>query len=270
MADLVFDIGMHNGQDTAYYLASGYEVVAVEANPVLCEAAGERFRQEIAAGQLTVRNVGIAEEAGNLDFWVSDNSEWSSFHKENATREDTGASVVSVSTLQFADLLAQYHAPLYVKVDIEMNDSLCIRDLSRCEALPKYFSFEGHMDAAADVDVLAGLGYTSFKCVRQVDWREINPENMHRQASIRKLLARAGRVPRIAPYLRALHYRARPVNGWKFAPGSSGPLGRDMPGRWLSRDEVLEVWEHRLTVDREMGAGGLGEWFDIHALAASS
>src|ERR1017187_2249171 len=105
MTDLVFDVGMHNGDDTAYYLASGYEVVAVEANPNLCEAAGLRFATEIADGRLTVRNVGIAEAAGELDFWVSENSDWSSFHREHATRAETGASSIRVPTITFSELL---------------------------------------------------------------------------------------------------------------------------------------------------------------------
>jgi hypothetical protein len=41
--NLVLDVGMHNGDDTAYYLASGYDVVAVEANPTLCASARDRF-----------------------------------------------------------------------------------------------------------------------------------------------------------------------------------------------------------------------------------
>ena len=31
---LVYDVGMNNGDDTAYYLRMGYRVVAFEANPV--------------------------------------------------------------------------------------------------------------------------------------------------------------------------------------------------------------------------------------------
>ena len=32
---LIFDIGMNNGNDTDFYLAKGFHVVAVEANPFL-------------------------------------------------------------------------------------------------------------------------------------------------------------------------------------------------------------------------------------------
>ena len=33
--NLIFDIGMHIGQDTEFYLKKGFCVVAVEANPKL-------------------------------------------------------------------------------------------------------------------------------------------------------------------------------------------------------------------------------------------
>ena len=36
--DLIYDIGQHTGEDTAFYLGKGFRVVAVEANPTLAEA----------------------------------------------------------------------------------------------------------------------------------------------------------------------------------------------------------------------------------------
>ena len=56
---VIFDIGMHTGQDTSHYLESGYMVVAVEANPLLVEEAQLKFAKEIAAGNLIILNVGI-------------------------------------------------------------------------------------------------------------------------------------------------------------------------------------------------------------------
>ena len=46
--NLVYDIGMNNGDDTAYYLSLGYKVIAVEAVPDLVDAATERFKFFIA------------------------------------------------------------------------------------------------------------------------------------------------------------------------------------------------------------------------------
>lgn len=40
----VLDLGMHVGDDTAYYLRRGFNVVAVEANPELCRLANENLR----------------------------------------------------------------------------------------------------------------------------------------------------------------------------------------------------------------------------------
>lgn len=50
--DLVFDVGLYNGDDTAYYLYRGFRVVAVEANPYYASRARQRFAPEINAGRL--------------------------------------------------------------------------------------------------------------------------------------------------------------------------------------------------------------------------
>ena len=34
---LIFDVGCNDGQDSDFYLKKGFRVVAVEANPALCE-----------------------------------------------------------------------------------------------------------------------------------------------------------------------------------------------------------------------------------------
>ena len=65
---LIYDVGMHNGDDTAYYLWRGFRVVAIEPNPGLVATAAERFRREIEAGELKVLNVAVAAEDGELPF----------------------------------------------------------------------------------------------------------------------------------------------------------------------------------------------------------
>jgi FkbM family methyltransferase len=67
---LIYDVGMHNGDDTAYYLRRGFRVVAIEPNPTLVATASERFCREIEAGELKILNVGVAAEDGELPFWV--------------------------------------------------------------------------------------------------------------------------------------------------------------------------------------------------------
>src|SRR5215467_3283732 len=80
---LIYDVGMHNGDDTAYYLWRGFRVVAIEANPELVATAANRFRCEIEAGYLKILNVGIAAEDGELPFWVCQtDSRLSSFYHD--------------------------------------------------------------------------------------------------------------------------------------------------------------------------------------------
>ena len=39
-ADLIYDVGMHRGEDTAFYLRKGFRVVAVEADQNSRRGAG--------------------------------------------------------------------------------------------------------------------------------------------------------------------------------------------------------------------------------------
>jgi FkbM family methyltransferase len=67
--DLVFDIGLHNGDDSAYYLHLGYRVVGLEANPLLTAQCTQRFEKEIGQGRMTVVNAGVLKQAGTFTFY---------------------------------------------------------------------------------------------------------------------------------------------------------------------------------------------------------
>ena len=55
---LVYDVGMNNGDDTAFYLHEGHSMIAIEAIPELVEAGGMRFRKGLEAQRLFIINVG--------------------------------------------------------------------------------------------------------------------------------------------------------------------------------------------------------------------
>jgi len=149
-----------------------------------------------------------------------------------------------------------------------MNDSLCLRELERSSSVPRYVSFEGHLGAAADIQFLSQLGSGASRCVRQNDLaRDHAPQRRLARAVRKAILGSRPRSRVLATGLHRLHDRSRSVGGWRFPAGSSGPLGRELPGRWLACDEVLDAWQHLLAIDRELDAAGLGEWFDIHAAA---
>ena len=85
---LIADIGMHDGQDTDFYLRKGFRVVAIEANPELVKTNTERFATYIEKGFLTIINaaLGISEEP--VSFYINDRkSDWSSIHRSIADRD---------------------------------------------------------------------------------------------------------------------------------------------------------------------------------------
>src|SRR5439155_903845 len=50
--DLVFDVGVNNGEDTAHYLRRGFRVVGVDANPEMVAFCERRFEDDIRTRRL--------------------------------------------------------------------------------------------------------------------------------------------------------------------------------------------------------------------------
>ena len=77
MRPLIYDVGMHNGADTDFYLRKGFDVVAIEANPDHVARARERFAADIAEGRLVIHDVALTETAGEVSFFVHEHDDWS-------------------------------------------------------------------------------------------------------------------------------------------------------------------------------------------------
>ena len=162
---LIYDVGMHNGDDTAYYLWRGFRVVAIEPNPELVATAANRFRREIEAGYLKILNVRIAAEEGELPFWVcKTDSRLSSF----APPLDRfyAAHEIRVPCRKFRSILDDFGVPCYLKVDIQGNDFLCIEALDPGE-LPKFLSVEFALSDMPLVALMHERGFNQFKCISQ-------------------------------------------------------------------------------------------------------
>lgn len=67
--DLIYDVGVNDGEDTAYYLSRGFRVVGIECSPVMVEGLRDRFKDEIADGRLVLLNVGVASHNGEMVFF---------------------------------------------------------------------------------------------------------------------------------------------------------------------------------------------------------
>ena len=49
--DLIYDVGLHKGEDAEFYLRKGFRVVAFEADPDLIAFCRERLKEFIDQGQ---------------------------------------------------------------------------------------------------------------------------------------------------------------------------------------------------------------------------
>jgi FkbM family methyltransferase len=280
-ANLIYDVGLHNGADTAYYLHKGFRVLAIEANPILTAAAQVRFKKEIALGLLTVLNIGVADREGTLSFWVNDaNDTQSSFDLARATSHGL-CHEVRVSSYPLSAVTKEYGVPYYLKSDIQGNDFLCIKTLDPSD-LPKYISVEldspqttgQSNDEHNLIADLQAIGYRRFKIINQTTFTDSTPI-FDNQVALRLLRKASSRLPGVKCLINALpvstHLKKTDFDNFldqfdrKFEGGCSGPFGEETWGPWCSFEEIKRRVR---TIERELKVGHNPPgtfWFDVHA-----
>ena len=215
----IVDVGMHHGDDTAFYLAKGFKVIAVEAAPELVASVSEQepFRSAVARGDLVILNVAVADHEGTIEFYLSDQDLWASTDSEMAARFGTAQRQITVPCTTLDKLLEPFGTPYYVKIDVEGADRVCVESLGNLEIMPRFLSFEANLpepeETLAMLSMLESYGYRRFKLVNQA---------LHDTLTL----------PR--PPLEGSYVEAR------FTKHCSGPFGEESPGRWLSMEEIRE------------------------------
>jgi len=281
ISDLIFDVGMNNGDDTAYYLFKGFRVVAIEADPALIECARERFAEPIRQGRLQLVNAAIGPRQEMAPFWICESkSEWNSFDRGIASREGRSCHAIEVHCRPFRDLLKQYGVPYYLKIDIEGHDIFCVADLDSRD-LPHYVSLE--MGSGVEpLWALRDVGYKSYKLITQHDHSQLSVDLLSLKALVKRQLhpypalyrfgrslAQAGRQFLPVASVHSNHQGAG-TNGrpWTFSFGSSGPFGEDTNGSWRTLEETAYTWiafQLGHTVYGPPGPPHLSVWHDVHA-----
>jgi FkbM family methyltransferase len=234
MGPIAYDVGMNNGDDCEYYLKKGYQVVAIDANPLLCQQATRRFENEIRAGRVTILNLGVGPRSSRMTFFIhKGHSVLSTFCPEQAlsgNKSDLNPEVwhpIEIDVRRLSDIIQFFGDGEYVKIDVEGFDVITLKDLSEHKIHPNYISAEAHQ-----IDTfchLIAMGYTEFKFIQGATVQALFSDH-----EIRVL---GGGV--------AKH---------SFLAHSAGPFGEDIPGPWMNKKEILAVWQQR--------GGG---WCDIHA-----
>jgi FkbM family methyltransferase len=236
IGDPIYDVGLADGSDTAYYLSKNLRVLAIEANPIAVKNAREKFADAVKTKRLTILNIGISREQGLLPFWICDTKpEKSSFHQSIPVREGLPYHEISVECRPFSSVLDEFGVPRYLKMDIEANEIHCLRDLSPAD-LPEYISFEKSGYEKQELRLLRELGYTHFKIVSQFHFLpvEFPPSSEQRRyetacrlVNSRNFFVCAARKLGMRHWLDREVSRPRIRAGWSFPMGSSGPLGNE-------------------------------------------
>ena len=225
---LIIDCGAHMGQDSSYYLTSGYKVLAIDASPSLSERMKTVFASAIERKDFSIINVAISKEAGEISFFESTESVWNSAKLEIANRHNCLQTKITVDSLRLSDIvITNGEVPYYIKIDLEGNDYDAIMSLKDVDQslMPQYISCETECigehevisedEALKTLEALKEVGYTKFKLVDQASMCPVNMQNF-------------GSL-------------ARPAHLSNFVFGSTGPFGEDIIAEWIDYEEAKKL-----------------------------
>ncbi|MBX9698242.1 MAG: FkbM family methyltransferase [Acetobacteraceae bacterium] len=235
--DLIFDLGMHRGDDARFYLAKGFRVMALEANPRFCAEARIGFAEAIAAGRLAIEEAALWHAGGTpIPFWLNqDKDDWSSAHRAWAEKGGHAAEEISVAAVTLPELLDRHGLPHYLKCDIEGMDEAFCGQLLADGRRPAFVSIEAvSLDALA---LLRACGYDRVQVVNQAFNPYVHPPDPPREGCF-------------APA--------------QFHGHMSGLFGRELdPAGWRGFAEAAELYLDFRRLQARQGTLAHG-WLDFH------
>ncbi len=242
--DLIYDVGMHKGEDTDFYLRKGFRVIAFEADPDLAQSCRARFASAIQSGRLMIVEGAImdsktAAEKKTIQFFKNNkNSVWGTVSANWAERNEKlgcSSNTIEINTVDFTAALRKYGIPHYLKIDIEGSDMICVAALKQFRERPDYVSIESEVTnldgIREEIAAFVDLGYNSFQAIEQSAIPNQIPPNPSREGQ----------------------YIAE-----RFEEGCSGLFGSELNGEWQSEGSILSRYRKICTILQIMGV--LRKW----------
>ncbi len=229
--NLIYDVGMHQGQDTDFYLKKGFEVVAFEANTANVAFCKQRFAAAIQEKRLTIVEGAIVENAApdekvrfylnkNHSFWGSTADDWAYRNEVMGTTNE----IIEVGAVNFGQAVDKYGMPFYLKADIVGSETICLRALLDFEKKPEYISIRSEKVIFERLNeefrLFELLGYDRFKAIQQ------DVSNLQTTFA--------------APNGEQIEHI--------FEEGGSGFFAEETAGQWKSKEEVLKEYRRIFTL----------------------
>ena len=237
MKKIIYDLGCHNGSNIPYYLLKADLVVAVDANPKLCEIIKYKFEKEIQEKRLIVENCIISHEASGekKSFYIFEELDVLSTiypenksYLENKEIKKSDYTKIEVVSKNILDLIYEFGDPFFIKIDLENYDHIILREIFNNKIIPKYISSECHNLEVFNL-MTNNDEYNFFKLSKGND---VHLED----------------------------YQIKNLSGfeinYKFPLHSAGPFADDIKGDWLPKDIFIS----------QFFLNGGPSWVDIHAL----
>jgi FkbM family methyltransferase len=232
MRKFIIDFGANRGQNLEYFLKRADLVIAVEANPILCEFIEKEFADYVAGGKLIVENCAVSEKdsIGGLAFYIhktrdylstSINQELNPNYKKISIKGKTPGTIIQEHTKP-ADSF------LYAKFDLEGFDSTALNTMVGQGYVSDFISIEAHT-----VDCLVAiLNIREVKGLKLLEGIDI----VKNYSSVDILTLN------------------KTIEKFSFKQHSSGPFGDDIAGEWMDKRIFIDYF-----LLKRFG------WKDIHA-----
>ena len=214
---LIYDFGMHNADDTEIYLRKGFRVVAIEADPSLCEQARKRLSEHVASGELVVVNKAIGERPGTFSFYVCNENDALStaalnFAEMRSRHSGMTFRELAVEFTTADQIIAEHGLAHYIKIDIEGHDLICLKQMAGGHVASDFLSFElDRREYPAALGACRQMGFTRFALVDQGKLAGKSAPNPSREG------------------LTILH---------RYEIGQAGPFGADVESEWMGAEEI--------------------------------
>jgi FkbM family methyltransferase len=220
MKKIIYDLGAGDGSNIPYYLLKADIVVAVEANPKLCQIIKKKFNKEISKKNLIVENVIITNEINNLNdiFYIHKYHDLLGQYPKPDKRINNFY-IINIRSQDITSLIKTHGEPYYIKIDLENYDNTILEKILSSEIKFSYLSVE--INNNETISILTKLG--NFNSYKIVNGKKISKH-----------------------YTKAIiENKSQKKIEYSFLTNSAGPFGNDIKGFWMDKVNLLKVIDYR-------------------------